>query len=73
MGQQKEDKDLIASGTAAGGAGGGVSLGKGAWDCDHNVEIPPEAEVGVHQSPQILVLHCRRAGLMTRAELCGCH
>lgn len=26
-------------------AGGGVSLGKGAWDCDTNTEIPPEKEV----------------------------
>ena len=24
---------------------GGVSLGKGAWDCDLNCEIPPEKEV----------------------------
>lgn len=24
---------------------GGVSLGKGAWDCDNNCEIPPEKEV----------------------------
>ena len=23
----------------------GVSLGKGAWDCDLNCEIPPEKEV----------------------------
>lgn len=26
-------------------AGGGVSLGKGAWDCDRNSRIPPEKEV----------------------------
>lgn len=24
----------------------GVSLGKGAWDCDRKCEIPPEKEVG---------------------------
>ena len=28
-----------------GGGGGSVSLGKGAWDCDANREIPPEKEV----------------------------
>ena len=26
-------------------ADSGVSLGKGAWDCDANEEIPPEKEV----------------------------
>lgn len=25
---------------------GVVALGKGAWDCDKNCEIPPELEVG---------------------------
>jgi hypothetical protein len=25
--------------------GGGVALGKGAWDCDRNCLIPPEKEV----------------------------
>lgn len=44
MGQQKEITDVVAAEPAAGG-GGGVSSGKGAWDCDNNVEIPPEAEV----------------------------
>ena len=27
----------------------GVSLGKGAWDCDNNVEIPPEKEAEVFE------------------------
>ena len=27
------------------GAATGVSLGKGAWDCDRRAEIPPEREV----------------------------
>jgi len=27
------------------GKAGAVSLGKGAWDCDANKEIPPEKEV----------------------------
>jgi len=30
---------------AAVGQDTGVSLGKGAWDCDANREIPPEKEV----------------------------
>lgn len=34
-----------AAAGAGGDAGGGVSLGKGAWDCDNNCEIPPEKEV----------------------------
>eukprot|EP00879_Flechtneria_rotunda_P005612 GHRR01005908.1.p1 GENE.GHRR01005908.1~~GHRR01005908.1.p1 ORF type:complete len:167 (+),score=52.41 GHRR01005908.1:99-599(+) len=28
---------------------GGVSLGKGAWDCDNNCEIPPEKEAEVFE------------------------
>lgn len=44
MGQQKGNTDVVAAEPSAGG-GGGISLGKGAWDCDNNVEIPPEAEV----------------------------
>ena len=43
MVQTKGAKDVVAQETAV--TGGGVSLGKGAWDCDRNVEIPPEAEV----------------------------
>jgi hypothetical protein len=31
----------------AAGADSGPSLGKGAWDCDNNREIPPEKEVCV--------------------------
>eukprot|EP00798_Chlamydomonas_sp_ICE-L_P021027 gene21027-27896_t len=30
-------------------AGEGVSLGKGAWDCDTNKEIPPEKEAEVFE------------------------
>lgn len=29
-------------------ASSGVSLGKGAWDCDAMVAIPPEKEVQMH-------------------------
>lgn len=39
-----QDKSLVEAATAESG-GGGVSLGKGAWDCDTNTEIPPEKEV----------------------------
>jgi hypothetical protein len=35
----------MASQQQAPGADGGVSLGKGAWDCDAQCEIPPEKEV----------------------------
>jgi hypothetical protein len=34
----------IAPATAGTGGGAAVSLGKGAWDCDANREIPPEKE-----------------------------
>lgn len=27
----------------------GVSLGKGAWDCDANEEIPPEKEAEIFE------------------------
>mmetsp|Transcript_13951 Transcript_13951/g.16839 ORF Transcript_13951/g.16839 Transcript_13951/m.16839 type:complete len:155 (+) Transcript_13951:90-554(+) len=30
-------------------AEGGVSLGKGAWDCDNNCEIPPEKEAEIFE------------------------
>ena len=43
MVQANSNTDVVSTDTGAGG--GGVSLGKGAWDCDRNVEIPPEAEV----------------------------
>ena len=51
----KEDAGLLE--TAAAGAGAGVSLGKGAWDCDRRCEIPPEKEVRPllcdwHKQPQ---------------------
>jgi hypothetical protein len=41
-------KALIAGGEGEGG-GGGASLGKGAWDCDANKEIPPEREAYVFE------------------------
>lgn len=44
----KENKSIVAAGED-GGAGGGVSLGKGAWDCDTNSEIPPEKEAYVFE------------------------
>lgn len=43
MFQTQSKKDAVATDTA--GGGGAISLGKGAWDCDRNVGIPPEAEV----------------------------
>jgi hypothetical protein len=43
-----DNKALVAGGEEAGG-GGGVSLGKGAWDCDTNTEIPPEKEAYVFE------------------------
>lgn len=30
----------------------GLSLGKGAWDCDLNVAIPPEKEVRLSKGMQ---------------------
>ena len=48
MGKPQDSNDVVGTDTAAGGSGGGVSLGKGAWDCDKNVEIPPEAEVSLN-------------------------
>ncbi len=44
MGKPNDNNEVVVTDTAAGGNGGGVSLGKGAWDCDNDVEIPPEAE-----------------------------
>lgn len=38
------------------GATSGVSLGKGAWDCDNNCEIPPEKEVRVVYIACLLLL-----------------
>ena len=40
----------------------GVSLGKGAWDCDNNCEIPPEREAEVFEEiatmgKEIVVIH----------------
>jgi len=40
-------KAIVAGGEDGGGAG--VSLGKGAWDCDTNTEIPPEKEAYVFE------------------------
>ena len=34
----------------------GVSLGKGAWDCDFDKEIPPEKEVSL--SDTVNLLYC---------------
>jgi len=42
-----ENKSIVASGEE--GGGGGVSLGKGAWDCDTKSEIPPEKEAYVFE------------------------
>lgn len=45
----KREEKAIVAGEEAGGGGGGVSLGKGAWDCDSNSEIPPEKEAIVFE------------------------
>ena len=42
-----DNKAIVAAGEDGGGAG--VSLGKGAWDCDTNTEIPPEKEAYVFE------------------------
>ena len=55
MSKQQDDKALVA-GEEGGAGGGGVSLGKGAWDCDTNCEIPPEKEVGTSH------VRCLRTG-----------
>lgn len=44
--------DVVAKQTpdaVAAGGGGGAGLGKGAWDCDKNEEIPPEKEAEVFE------------------------
>ena len=38
-------KELGITPASAGTGTGAVSLGKGAWDCDANREIPPDKEV----------------------------
>ena len=38
-----------AGGGDTGTAGGGVSLGKGAWDCDEKCEIPADKEAEVFE------------------------
>ena len=41
MGRQRErERERMAE---------GVSLGKGAWDCDANEEIPPEKEAEIFE------------------------
>lgn len=63
MGQQKEGIDVVAAEPSAGG-GGGVSLGKGAWDCDNNVEIPAETEVRFVRSTLVANI--------SRLSMCSC-
>eukprot|EP00210_Caulerpa_lentillifera_P002979 g2844.t1 len=43
------DNKAIVEGSTNAGAGGGVSLGKGAWDCDAKCVIPPEKEAVVFE------------------------
>ncbi|KAK9807613.1 hypothetical protein WJX72_004150 [[Myrmecia] bisecta] len=46
----KDEKPIVeAPDAATPSGGGGVSLGKGAWDCDANREIPPEKEAEVFE------------------------
>jgi hypothetical protein len=42
-----EQNTEMAEPTQAAAETSGVALGKGAWDCDNNCEIPPEKEVCV--------------------------
>ena len=48
---QTQSKNYAVATDTAGG-GGGISLDKGAWDCDWNVEIPPEAEIRAERGLQ---------------------
>ena len=41
----EKDEPSLAEAAGEAAAQGGVSLGKGAWDCDRKREIPPEKEV----------------------------
>ena len=44
METSRDDASLLEI-AGEGAAQAGVSLGKGAWDCDRNCGIPPEKEV----------------------------
>lgn len=46
---ENKKQDIVPSGQQQQDAGGAVSLGKGAWDCDTNSEIPPEKEAYVFE------------------------
>ncbi|KAL4432226.1 hypothetical protein ABPG77_005988 [Micractinium sp. CCAP 211/92] len=46
-GKAAGNERALVAGSEAGG--GGISLGKGAWDCDTNTEIPPEKEAIVFE------------------------
>lgn len=76
MGQQKDGTDVVAAEPSAGG-GGGVSLGKGAWDCDNNVEMPAEAEVSFIQPSlvadvnRLSVYSCSVHASLFLANLCN--
>lgn len=42
-------QEIVAGGQQGDTGGASVSLGKGAWDCDTNTEIPPEKEAYVFE------------------------
>jgi hypothetical protein len=54
--------DKVAS--AAGDAGGSVSIGKGAWDCDRGCKIPPEKEASHVEN----LVHCDRFSATDRYD-----
>ena len=54
----KEEKAALEAGAEA-----GVSLGKGAWDCDAKCEIPPEKEASS------FAVRVHRAALKLRAYI----
>lgn len=59
-------------GTPEGGdAGAGVSLGKGAWDCDRNCKIPPEKEVIQSSGSCFVTGRAHQHGLSAFCVACG--
>ena len=47
--EDKKQQQIEVAGGQQQQDGGAVSLGKGAWDCDTNTEIPPEKEAYVFE------------------------
>ena len=49
-----------------------VSLGKGAWDCDANREIPPEKEVQTVPQAAVTRMSCRESYVVASHRNAGC-